>query len=69
MFKLGLAPFHMWVVNIIENLRPVIIVILTRFQKVVPASMVAQIGQEIGNQIIVYFSILWGCLGSIEAQS
>nr|AAZ16113.1 NADH dehydrogenase subunit 2 [Eurycea wilderae]AAZ16114.1 NADH dehydrogenase subunit 2 [Eurycea wilderae] len=63
MIKLALAPFHMWLPDVIQGLDLMTCLILLTWQKLAPMALLIQIGSELNPMLLTTFGALSIILG------
>nr|AVC05151.1 NADH dehydrogenase subunit 2 [Eurycea chamberlaini] len=63
MIKLAIAPFHLWLPDVIQGLDLVTCLILLTWQKLAPMALLIQIGPELNQTLLIIFSTLSIILG------
>nr|AAZ16155.1 NADH dehydrogenase subunit 2 [Eurycea junaluska]AAZ16156.1 NADH dehydrogenase subunit 2 [Eurycea junaluska] len=63
MIKLAIAPFHMWLPDVIQGLDLMTCLILLTWQKLAPMTLLIQIGPELNSTLLTTFGILSIILG------
>nr|AAZ16149.1 NADH dehydrogenase subunit 2 [Eurycea aquatica] len=74
MIKLAVAPFHMWLPDVIQGLNLMTCLILLTWQKLAPMTLLIQIGSELNSTLLTTFGILsiilggWGGLNQPQVR-
>nr|YP_097246.1 NADH dehydrogenase subunit 2 [Phaeognathus hubrichti]AAT37178.1 NADH dehydrogenase subunit 2 [Phaeognathus hubrichti]AAU20696.1 NADH dehydrogenase subunit 2 [Phaeognathus hubrichti]ACO05452.1 NADH dehydrogenase subunit 2 [Phaeognathus hubrichti] len=74
MIKLAIAPFHLWLPDVIQGLDLMTCLILLTWQKLAPMALLVQISQEINTTLLMLLGILslliggWGGLNQIQLR-
>nr|AVC05115.1 NADH dehydrogenase subunit 2 [Eurycea wallacei] len=63
MIKLAVAPFHMWLPDVIQGLDLMTCLILLTWQKLAPMALLVQIGPELNPMLLTTFGVLSIMLG------
>nr|AAZ15934.1 NADH dehydrogenase subunit 2 [Eurycea cirrigera] len=64
MIKLAVAPFHLWLPDVIQGLDLMTCLILLTWQKLAPMTLLIQIGPELNPMLLISFGVLSIILGS-----
>nr|AAZ16125.1 NADH dehydrogenase subunit 2 [Eurycea wilderae] len=63
MIKLAVAPFHLWLPDVIQGLDLMTCLILLTWQKLAPMTLLIQIGPELNPMLLISFGLLSIILG------
>nr|AAZ15937.1 NADH dehydrogenase subunit 2 [Eurycea cirrigera] len=63
MIKLAVAPFHLWLPDVIQGLDLMTCLILLTWQKLAPMTLLIQIGPELNPMLLISFGVLSIILG------
>nr|AAZ16118.1 NADH dehydrogenase subunit 2 [Eurycea wilderae] len=63
MIKLAVAPFHMWLPDVVQGLDLMTCLILLTWQKLAPMTLLIQIGSELNPMLLTTFGVLSIILG------
>nr|AAZ15926.1 NADH dehydrogenase subunit 2 [Eurycea cirrigera] len=63
MIKLAVAPFHLWLPDVIQGLDLMTCLILLTWQKLAPMTLLIQIGPELSTMLLISFGVLSVILG------
>nr|YP_009408785.1 NADH dehydrogenase subunit 2 [Eurycea cirrigera]AAZ15911.1 NADH dehydrogenase subunit 2 [Eurycea cirrigera]AAZ15912.1 NADH dehydrogenase subunit 2 [Eurycea cirrigera]AAZ15913.1 NADH dehydrogenase subunit 2 [Eurycea cirrigera]AAZ15915.1 NADH dehydrogenase subunit 2 [Eurycea cirrigera]AAZ15916.1 NADH dehydrogenase subunit 2 [Eurycea cirrigera] len=63
MIKLAVAPFHLWLPDVIQGLDLMTCLILLTWQKLAPMTLLIQIGPELNTMLLISFGVLSIILG------
>nr|AAZ15938.1 NADH dehydrogenase subunit 2 [Eurycea cirrigera]AAZ16132.1 NADH dehydrogenase subunit 2 [Eurycea wilderae]AAZ16133.1 NADH dehydrogenase subunit 2 [Eurycea wilderae]AAZ16134.1 NADH dehydrogenase subunit 2 [Eurycea wilderae]AAZ16148.1 NADH dehydrogenase subunit 2 [Eurycea wilderae] len=63
MIKLAVAPFHLWLPDVIQGLDLMTCLILLTWQKLAPMTLLIQIGPELNPTLLISFGVLSIILG------
>nr|AAZ15984.1 NADH dehydrogenase subunit 2 [Eurycea cirrigera] len=63
MIKLAVAPFHMWLPDVVQGLDLMTCLILLTWQKLAPMTLLIQIGPELNPMLLTTFGVLSIILG------
>nr|AOW71001.1 NADH dehydrogenase subunit 2 [Siren intermedia texana] len=61
--KLGLAPFHMWLPDVLQGLDKMTCLILSTWQKIAPMALIIQLNQCLNFEMLTIMAILSTVLG------
>nr|ARA95319.1 NADH dehydrogenase subunit 2 [Desmognathus fuscus] len=74
MIKLAVAPFHMWLPDIIQGLDLMTCLILSTWQKLAPMTLMIQVSSEINTMLFMFLGMLslliggWGGLNQTQLR-
>nr|AAZ15892.1 NADH dehydrogenase subunit 2 [Eurycea bislineata] len=74
MIKLAVAPFHLWLPDVIQGLDLMTCLILLTWQKLAPMTLLIQIGPELNPTLLITFGVLsiilggWGGLNQPQVR-
>nr|AAT37311.1 NADH dehydrogenase subunit 2 [Desmognathus fuscus] len=74
MIKLAVAPFHMWLPDIIQGLDLMTCLILSTWQKLAPMTLMIQVSSEINTTLLMFLGMLslliggWGGLNQTQLR-
>nr|AAZ15976.1 NADH dehydrogenase subunit 2 [Eurycea cirrigera]AAZ15977.1 NADH dehydrogenase subunit 2 [Eurycea cirrigera] len=63
MIKLAIAPFHLWLPDVVQGLDLMTCLILLTWQKLAPMTLLIQIGSELNSTLLITFGIISIILG------
>nr|AAX97609.1 NADH dehydrogenase subunit 2 [Ambystoma tigrinum] len=72
--KLGIAPFHMWLPDVLQGLNLLTCLILSTWQKIAPMILMIQIHQQLNTNLLIVMAILsttiggWGGLNQTQLR-
>nr|AKJ87129.1 NADH dehydrogenase subunit 2 [Desmognathus wrighti] len=74
MIKLAIAPFHMWLPDIIQGLDLMTCLILSTWQKIAPITLMIQLNAEMNTTLFMFMGLLsllvggWGGLNQLQLR-
>nr|YP_097155.1 NADH dehydrogenase subunit 2 [Desmognathus wrighti]AAU20592.1 NADH dehydrogenase subunit 2 [Desmognathus wrighti] len=74
MIKLAIAPFHMWIPDIIQGLDLMTCLILSTWQKIAPMTLMIQLSSEMNTTLLMFMGLLslliggWGGLNQLQLR-
>nr|AAK30328.1 NADH dehydrogenase subunit 2 [Salamandra infraimmaculata]ACO05620.1 NADH dehydrogenase subunit 2 [Salamandra infraimmaculata] len=72
--KLGIAPFHLWLPDVLQGLNLTTGLILSTWQKLAPMALLIMINQQLNSSLLVMMAILstivggWGGLNQVQMR-